>query len=436
MFASLRLPGALRAFVPALIGRSALAMAGLAVLLAVQEGTGSFALAGLASAAFGLANVVAAPWRARAVDRWGQPRALGLLGIVQAAGFVGFGIVSAVATAPGSVAGWSVALAVVVGLSAPPLGAAMRVVWSSLTDAGPQREKAFSLDAVAEELLFVGGPVAITAIIVASSRSVGLFVTAGVGLVGTLGLITSRASAALSGTPPRAREHRARPLVVPGFLRVLVVLTGVGAVLGVVEIGAPALAADEGAVAVSGWLLAAFAAGSAAGGLLYGHVRWRASLGVRLLVLCAAIGLTAVAVSPLGSLPLFAGGLVLLGAFLAPSLITGYLVADTVVAPDGRTEASAWINTAVNLGASLASAVAGAVIDASGTGVALLVVGVVAVALAAVVPVRRLRGAEETVDQSGEGSADVAMAAAGRAEPEVEPDELVRGGDAGLPPEK
>ena len=436
MFASRRLPGALRAFVPALIGRSALAMAGLAVLLAVQEGTGSFALAGLASAAFGLANVVAAPWRARAVDRWGQPRALGLLGIVQAAGFVGFGIVSAVATAPGSVAGWSVALAVVVGLSAPPLGAAMRVVWSSLTDSGPQREKAFSLDAVAEELLFVGGPVAITAIIVASSPSVGLFVTAGVGLVGTLGLITSRASAALSGTPPRAREHRARPLAVPGFLRVLVVLTGVGAVLGVVEIGAPALAAEAGAVAVSGWLLAAFAAGSAAGGLLYGPVRWRVSLGVRLLVLCAAIGLTAVAVSTLGSLPLFAGGLVLLGAFLAPSLITGYLVADAVVAPDGRTEASAWINTAVNLGASLASAVAGAVIDASGTGVALLVVGVVAVALAAVVPVRRLREAEKTADQSGEGSADVAMAAAGRAEPEVGPDELVRGGDAGLPPEK
>ncbi len=213
----------------------------------------------------------------------------------------------------------------------------MRVVWSSLTDAGPQREKAFSLDAVAEELLFVGGPVAITAIIVASSRSVGLFVTAGVGLVGTLGLITSRASAALSGTPPRAREHRARPLVVPGFLRVLVVLTGVGAVLGVVEIGAPALAADEGAVAVSGWLLAAFAAGSAAGGLLYGHVRWRASLGVRLLVLCAAIGLTAVAVSPLGSLPLFANRFAVLVAMthvLLPYMIMPIYAAMKAVPAD------------------------------------------------------------------------------------------------------
>ena len=398
MFASLRLPGALRAFVPALFGRSALAMAGLAVLLTVQHSTGSFALAGLASAAFGLANVVAAPWRARAVDRWGQPRALGLLGIVQATAFVGFGISAAVTTAPATAAAWSIAFAVVIGLSAPPLGAAMRVVWSSLTPAGPQREKAFSLDAVAEELLFVGGPLAITAIIVATSPSVGLFVTAGVGFVGTIGLITSRASAALRGNPPRPREHRVRPLAAPGFLRVLAVLAGVGAVLGVVEIGAPALATEHDAVPVAGWLLAGFAAGSAAGGLLYGHVRWRASLGARLLALCLAIGLTAMGVSALGSLPLFAAGLVLLGAFLAPSLITGYLVADTAVAPDGRTEASAWINTAVNLGASLASAIAGAVIDAAGTGIALLVVGMVAVALAAVVPVRRLREAGGTGD--------------------------------------
>lgn len=401
MFASLRLPGALRAFVPALIGRSALAMGGLAVLLAVQEGTGSFALAGLASAAFGLANVVAAPWRARAVDRWGQPRALGLLGLVQAAGFVGLGVVTATAGTPGTAVGWFVALAIVVGLSAPPLGAAMRVVWASLTDAGPQREKAFSLDAVAEELLFVGGPVAVTAIIVASTPSAGLFVTAGVGLVGTFGLITSRASAALRGTPPVPRAHRSRPLAAPGFVRVLVVLAAVGAVLGVVEIGAPALAAEQDAVPVAGWLLAAFSVGSAAGGLAYGHVRWRVSLGVRLLVLSAAIGCTAIVVSALGSLPLFGAGLVLLGAFLAPSLITGYLVADTVVAADGRTEASAWINTAVNLGASLASAIAGVVIDAAGTGPAMLVVGIVAVALAAAVPVRRLRAARAMAPADG-----------------------------------
>ncbi|MFF2053641.1 MFS transporter [Leifsonia sp. NPDC058194] len=397
MFASLRIPGAARAFIPALIGRSALAMAGLAVLLAVQSRTGSFALAGLASAAFGVANVIAAPWRARAVDRWGQARALGLLALVQAAGFLALGIV---ATVPAEGPGWFLALAAAVGLSAPPLGAAMRVVWSSLTEPGAQREKAFSLDAVAEELLFVGGPVAITAIIVASSPGVGLAVVGVVGLAGTVGLITSAASRAQGARGAIAREHRARPLAVPGFTRVLVVLVGVGAVLGVVEIAAPALAAEQDAVPVAGWLLAAFASGSAIGGLLYGHIRWSVPLGARLLVLCLGMGATAVAVSLLGSvvgsLAVFAVGLVALGAFLAPSLITGYLVADSVVPVDGRTEASAWINTAVNLGASVASAVAGAAIDEAGAGIALLVVGLVAAAGAVVVPRRRLRAAVES----------------------------------------
>ena len=408
MFASLRIPGALRAFLPALLGRSALAMAGLAVLLAVQESTRSFAVAGLASAAFGIANVVAAPWRARAVDRWGQPRALGLLAVVQAAGFAAMGAVAALA---GDTVPWFLALAVVIGLSAPPLGAAMRVVWSSLTEPGAQRERAFSLDAVAEELLFVGGPVAITAIIVASSPAVGLFVTAAVVLVGTLGLVSSRASSALSGSPAGQRAQSARPLRVPGFLRVLIVLIGVGAVLGVVEIGAPALAAEQDAVPAAGWLLAAFAAGSALGGLVYGHIRWRVSLGVRLLALCIGMGATAAAVSALGSLPLFAAGLVVLGAFLAPSLITGYLVADAVVAPEGQTEASTWINTAVNLGAAAASAVAGAAIDAAGTGIALLVVGLVALALATVVPVGRLRRARGTEAGAAEAEAEAGAVA-------------------------
>lgn len=414
MFASLRIPGAARAFLPALIGRFALAMAGLAVLLAVQSATGSFAQAGLASAVFGIANVVAAPWRARAVDRWGQPRALGALALVHAAGFVALGTLAALGVEG---LAWFLALSAVVGLSAPPLGAAMRVVWSSLTEAGPQREKAFSLDAVAEELLFVGGPVAVTAIIVAAGPGAGLFVTAGVGLVGAAGLITSRASAAQSGRPPVAREHRSRPLAVPGFARVLVVLTGVGAVLGVVEIAAPALAEEQGAVAATGWLLAAFAAGSAAGGLLYGHVRWRIPLAARLLALCLGIGATAVAVSFLSALPLFAAGLVLLGAFLAPSLITGYLVADAVVPPEGRTEASSWVNTAVNLGASLASAVAGALIDASGTGVALLAVGLVAAAAALAVPRRRLGAGDAVVrGEAGAGDAVVRGEEAGRGE--------------------
>ncbi|PSK98968.1 putative MFS family arabinose efflux permease [Murinocardiopsis flavida] len=390
MLAVLLLPGALRAFVPALIGRSALAMGGLALLLAVHDSTGSYAHAGFATAAFGIANVVAAPWRARAVDRFGQRIALLTMASVQAAGFIALALAAA---AEGVAVVWFLVLSAVVGLASPPLGAAMRTIWASLTTAGDQRTKAFSIDAVCEELLFVGGPVIITAVIAASSPGAGLWVTAVAVLLGTAAMTSSASSGALRGT--RGVLARGdRPLRQPGFVRVLLALLGVGCVLGVAEIAAPAVAEQHGSVAAAGWLLAAFAGGSALGGLLYGQLNLRAGIGTRLFALCAGMGLAAVLVSRLDALVPVAAGLALVGFFLAPSLITGYLIADTIVAERSRTEASTWVNTAVNLGASLASAAAGAVIDGSGPGPALLLVGAVAVALAAAVPFTRLRTLE------------------------------------------
>ncbi|MFJ4572209.1 MFS transporter [Streptomyces sp. NPDC088846] len=390
MLAVLLLPGALRAFLPALIARSGLAMGGLALLLAVQGSTGSYTQAGFATGAFGIANVVAAPWRARAVDRFGQRIALTTMASGQASGFIALALI---AEAEGVAVVWFLILSGVVGLTAPPLGAAMRMIWASLTTAGDQRTKAFSIDAVCEELLFVGGPVVTTAVIVASSPGMGLWVTAAAVSLGTAAMTSSASSGALRGTGENAARGD-RPLRQPGFARVLIVLLGVGGVLGVAEIAAPAVAEQRDAVAASGWILAAFAGGSALGGFLYGQLNLKAGVGKRLFALCVSMGLAAVVVSQLDTLGLFAAGLALVGLFLAPSLITGYLIADTIVPETSRTEASTWINTSVNLGASLASAAAGIVIDTSGAWFALLLVGAIALVLASAVPFTRLRTIE------------------------------------------
>lgn len=366
-------------------------MTGLALLLAVQFSTGSFAVAGLASATFGIANVLAAPWRARAVDRWGQRSTLTTMGVAQSVAFVGLAILS---STPGASTLGFISFSIGVGVTSPPLGAAMRVLWASLTALGDQPKKAFSLDAVAEELFFVAGPVAIAAIIVATSPSIGLLVTAAVLLVGTIGLTTSAVSGAQHGTAtPTPRTHR--PLKQPGFTRVLVVLTAVGCVLGTVEIVAPALAEKQNAVAVSGWLLAAIAAGSAIGGLIYGHLIWPATLGAKMIIFCAGMGAAAMLVSQANPLLLFAAGLALVGLFLAPSLITGYIIADSIVPENSRTEASTWINTAVNLGASLAAGIAGVIIDGVGPLLPLLLAGPLVIAATAAVPFNRLRALKE-----------------------------------------
>ncbi|WP_330315878.1 MFS transporter [Streptomyces platensis] len=396
MLAVLLLPGALRAFLPALIGRSALAMGGLALLLAVQDSTGSYTQAGFATAVFGIANVLAAPWRARAVDRFGQRITLTTMASGQASGFIALALITEAESVSDI---WFLVLSAVVGLTAPPLGAAMRMVWASLTTAGDQRTKAFSIDAVCEELLFVGGPVIITAVIVASSPSIGLWVTAAAVSLGTAAMTSSASSGALRGAGGSGAQGD-RPLRQPGFARVLVVLLGVGGVLGVAEIAAPAIAAEHDAVAASGWLLAAFAGGSALGGFLYGQLNLKSGIGKRLFALCVSMGLAAVFVSELDTLGLFAAGLALIGLFLAPSLITGYLIADAIVPDTSRTEASTWINTSVNLGASLASAAAGLVIDRSGAWLALLLVGAIALALASAVPFTQLREIESPADHA------------------------------------
>ena len=143
----LQLPHASRLMLAALIGRLSFATVSLAMLLAVQRSTGSYAAAGAAVGAFGLANVLIAPARARLVDRAGQPVALPRL----AAGYAALLCLLAGLTSSTTTASWLlVTTAGLAGLFPPPLGAAMRVLWASLVQDPAMLARAYSLDAVAE----------------------------------------------------------------------------------------------------------------------------------------------------------------------------------------------------------------------------------------------------------------------------------------------
>ena len=356
----LRTAGALRVFVPALIGRLSFAMVTLVLLFAVQRSTDSFAIAGAAIGAFGLANVIASPHRARFVDRRGQRFALNSLAIAFAAGLSGLAALTAQSGPP---AGVLIGLAAVVGLFPPPLGASMRVLWGSITMPGALRTKAYSVDAVCEELLFTTGPLIAAAIVGAASPTIGLLATALVAVVGTLGMTSSslsRGRVAVAASP----RKRSRPLRQKGFIPVLIALLGVGVLLGTVEVVAPAVADTHGSVGLAGILLASFAAGSAVGGLLYGRRAWRSSLVNRLIILGTVMTVLCALLTTIGSFAVLGFGLAAVGFFLAPSLVTGYLLADDLTAAEVRTEASSWINTAVNAGAAVAAAIVGFAVDA------------------------------------------------------------------------
>jgi hypothetical protein len=364
----LRLPHAGRSFTAALLGRLSFATVSLALLLAVQRSTGSFAAAGAATGAVGLTNVLVAAARARLVDRLGQPVALSRLAAAYA---VLLCVVAGLTTSAGVPAWLLVTVAGLAGSCPPPLGAAMRTLWARLTEGTESLPRAYSLDAVAEEVLFVAGPPLVAAVAAVAHPAAALVGSAAVAVGGAVAM--TRGPVTVGPRPHTSGPGRRQaPLRRRGFVPLLTVLLGVGLVLGTVEVAVPAFAQQQDQVAMTGVLLALLSVGSATGGLLHGrHARPR-SLTVRLVVLVT--GMTAstavLAAAPDGWV---LGGLLLaLGSFLAPSLVAGYLLVDALTGEEVRTEASTWLTTACNAGAAAGAAVAGVLADSSGTTAAFL----------------------------------------------------------------
>src|SRR6266511_3892051 len=187
----LKEPRALGVFGAALLGRLSFAMGPLSLVLFVRAATGSFAVAGAASAATALTSGLFAPVRGRMVDRYGQPRTLPPLSLLYAAAFVGVLLLASAGRAGEAAA---VLLSGVAGAAAPPLAASMRVLWSALVGGGPRLQTAFALDTVVEGVLFTLGPLLASGLAAAFAPAAALAAVAALAVVGTLAFISSPVS--------------------------------------------------------------------------------------------------------------------------------------------------------------------------------------------------------------------------------------------------
>lgn len=388
--AVLRTPYARRTFAAALLGRLSYGTVSVAVMLAVARATGSYAVAGTVMALFGAAVVLLSPLRAALVDRYGPRRALVPLSLCYG------GLLCALAAVtwrPGAPAVLIGAVAVAAGMFPPPLGPTMRVVWAELLDDRRLLERAYSLDAVAEDLLFVSGPLAVGVVVQWAPPAAGVALSALLVTTGTLAFVTSPGVGGVrpSGTAkavPRKGLRAAR-----GLARPMAVAAAVGLGLGGLDLLVLAFAelrhAGEGTVP---WVLAALSAGSVAGGLLNGAITWRTPARVRAPRLALALGATLTATALAPGLATLTAAVVCAGLFVAPALTTAYLLADESATPDSRTQAGAWVNTAVNAGSTAGTAVAGALVGAVPLTVCFVLVGGVVLVLgagAAVAPAAR-----------------------------------------------
>ncbi|MCX4759183.1 MFS transporter [Kitasatospora purpeofusca] len=361
-------PHAGRTFAAALLGRLSYGVVPLALLLTVREATGSYSAAGAAMALFALASVLLSPVRAGLVDRHGPRRVLPPMAVLY--GALLLAVVAATAR-PGVAPAAVGALVVAAGTCTPPLGPVMRTFWRRLLPDPVLLRRAFSLDGVAEELLFVTGPLLVGLLLPVVGPGGAVVVGAGLLLAGALLLVASPVAAggpdapaeaddpdtAASSVAGRRGRRRRTPLGGGRALRAAVLASAVtGLALGALDIMVLAFAEDRGRPEAVGWILAALSAGSAVGGLGLGALDRPVPNAVRLPLFTAGLGL-ALAAAGLAPGPVLLGVAVgVAGFFVSPALTTSYLVADEAVAPEARTRAGAWVNSAVNAGSAVGGA--------------------------------------------------------------------------------
>ncbi|MEU9608109.1 MFS transporter [Streptomyces sp. NPDC048057] len=370
--AVLRTRYACRTFGAALLGRLSYGMVSLSLVLAVKEATDSYAVAGTVTALFALTSVFLSPTRAALVDRYGPRRALLPMSVAYALLLTALAFATSWPGASGVLLG---ILAVPAGACTPPLGPVMRTVWSDLLPDRQMLQRAYSLDAVAEELLFVTGPLLVGLLVQVSTASVGLGMSAALVLTGTLALVSSPAVRAWVGrkrapdgpAPADGAAAEAQPAAssrrllwdAPGLRQAVVVSGAVGICLGAFEFLVIAFADAHHEPAAVAWILAALCGGSAIGGLVYGAVSWRASSRVRLASVAGALGLTLAATGLSPHPYVLIVWAALGGLFVAPAISTAYLIADESATAATRTQAGAWVNTAFNAGSAGATAAVG-----------------------------------------------------------------------------
>lgn len=347
----LRTPGVARMIAAQLVARFPNGMMSLAILLHVEQQTGSYGAAGIVLAAASVGQAVAGPITSRWMGAWGMRRVLSLTLAVCVLAVLGLALL------PLNLPGYMV-FALLAGLSTPPVQSAVRTIYPKLVNAG-QLTPLFSLDASLQEIIWIVAPVVITVVSTQVGTVQGLLLVAAILVLGGAWFILSPEV----GRVRIPRSRRAFGLVVlkpPVMLATVIGFLLIGA-CSAVEVGVVATFGHGGLEA--GLVLAVFSVGSLAGGLAFGHIPigpW--AMACRLLIVTVGLGLTMV------SLNIFwlGGTLVLAGVGIAPALAVLFAITTASVKFSETAEAFGWAGTGQLIGAAAGSAVAGILIDQSG----------------------------------------------------------------------
>lgn len=353
----LRVRGVTRVLLSQLLARFPHGMLSIAFLIHVEKVHHSYAAAGLVVAAISLGEAIAGPISSRLMARWGMRPLLSVMTVVAVI------TLSSMAIFPLSVPALIV-LGFIGGCAFPPIQPAVRTIYPKLV---PNRllTPLFSLDASAQEIIWIVGPVLTTFVALRVGSVEAVLAAMAFLAAGGLWFITSPSvgQVRIPMSKRRLGGVLSRP---PVIISTLLGLTLV-ACFAAVEAGIIGLFGEDGPEA--GWILAIYALGSLVGGLAWGHreiAPW--SMTRRLLLVFA--GLAAASLS--SDFWWLAVTLFISGLGVAPALTVLFANVSATMKFSETAESYAWIGSGQLIGAGLGSAVAGLCIDHFGAQTAII----------------------------------------------------------------
>ncbi|MGW5652904.1 MFS transporter [Streptomyces humi] len=341
------------------VGRMPLSMMGIGVVTMISQLTGRYGLAGALSATIALSAAAIGPQVSRLVDRYGQRRVLRpatLLALAAAAGLL--------SAAHYGWPDWALFVCAAGIGAVPSLGAMIRARWATLYRGTPQLHTAYSFESVVDEICFIFGPIISIGLSTTWFPEAGPLLAAGFLAAGVLWLTAQRATE----PRPHPREHHGggSALRAPGLQVLVATFVATGAIFGAVDVVTVAFADERGHKGASSVVLALYAAGSCAAGVVFGLMRFAGKPERRWLLGICAMAVSMIPLLLVGNLPLLAVALFVSGLSIAPTMITTMSLIEEHVPRAKLTEGMTWVSTGLAVGVALGSSVAGWVIDAAG----------------------------------------------------------------------
>jgi len=344
----LRTPGVSRLIGAQLTARFPFGMLSLAFLIHIEQIFDSYGAAGLVLGAMSIGQAIAGPLTSRLMGRLGMRPVIIATMVICAVSIIVMALV------PLSIPSLMI-IGFVAGLSTPPIQPAVRTIYPKIVNSR-QLTPLFSLDASAQEIIWVLGPVIATFVALQVSTTAGILLAAFFLVAGGVWFVALPEVGQVR--IPRSRRKLGVVLKKPEVLLSTIVGFTLVAACAAVEAGVVAVFGHG--TADAGWVLGIFAIGSLIGGLALGHAPmgpW--ALASRMLIVTVGLALASLWLT-FWWLSL---ALLLAGVGIAPAFAVLFGIVSASVKFSDTAEAYGWVGTGQLIGAAMGSAIAGFSID-------------------------------------------------------------------------